>query len=435
MYLRKSVMVLATLLLVLVGCSKEEEKCGPAPLEQEGRREAIIRIALEGAAMLEEEGSTRSAAGRRVSAEGITCRTVPSTRSDGGSDTLYYVVNFEDNAGFALVAADEERPERLLAVTEQGSYEAGATSDNEGFNLYMTLLDRSLILDPDKPREPIDTVEHEHGQYQKEDYYSDWTSKGPYVKVKWGQGAGSTYNWAYPYNKYCITNNGAYCPAGCSVVAVAQIMSYHKKPGSYKLTFDGSNTTRPIDWESLTACVGGSWFDWPYETADEIALLMREIGKRADIKYHLGDYGASLQQSRHAFAAFGYDQYPGRRYTFEDTRRELDAGRPLYMRGDGTNPDTNETVYHAWVVDGYKCRTHYIKEYVDYDYGREYFRDDAISCQYVHINWGYDGANDGYFKSGVFDLAHAYEYDSDFNYIKTVYDYDLQIMTGIWNNK
>lgn len=435
MYLRKSVMVLAAVLLVLVGCSKEEEKCGPAPLEQEGRREAIIRIALEGAAMLEKEGSTRSAAGRRVSAEGITCRTVSSTRSDGGSDTLYYVVNFEDNAGFALVAADEERPERLLAVTGQGSYEAGATSDNEGFNLYMTLLDRSLILDPDKPREPIDTVEHKHGQYQKEDYYSDWTTKGPYVKVKWGQGAGSTYNWAYPYNKYCLNDNGAYCPAGCAAVAIAQIMSYHKKPGSYKLTFDGSNTTRPIDWEALTACVGGSWFDWPYETADEVALLMREIGERADMTYSPEGSGASLQQSRHAFAAFGYDQYPGRRYTFADTRQELDAGRPLYMRGDGHHSDTGAISRHAWVVDGYKCRTHYIKEYVDYDYGREYFRDDAISCQYVHINWGYDGANDGYFKSGVFDLAHAYEYDSDFNYIKTVYDYDLQIMTGIWNSK
>lgn len=430
-------MMLASVLLVLVGCSREEEKCGPAPLEQDVRREAIIRIALEGAAMLEEEGSTRSAAGRRVSAEGITCRTVPSTRSDGGSDTLYYVVNFEDDAGFALVAADEEMTERLLAVTERGKYAAGERSGNEGFDFYVEMLEQTLNYPPIKDSIFIrDSTRREDEPWCTiEDYYSPWTSKGPYVKVKWGQGAGSTYNWAYPYNKYCLNDKGAYCPAGCAAVAVAQIMSYHKKPSSYKLTFDGSNTTKPINWEALTACVGGSWFDWPYETADEIALLMREIGERADMEYSPEGSSASLQQSRHAFAAFGYDQYPGRRYTFADTRRDLDAGRPLYMRGDGTNLNTNETVHHAWVVDGYKCRTHYIKEYIDHDYGREYFRNDVIPCQYVHINWGHDSANDGYFESGVFDLAHAYEYDSDFNYIKTVYDYDLQIMTGIWNNK
>lgn len=156
------------------------------------------------------------------------------------------------------------------------------------------------------------------------------------------------------------------------------------------------------------------------------------------MQYSPKESGTGSHNARQCFASFGYDQNPLRAYNYTDIRTELNTGRPLWMCGEADIVDSEGNTNrkgHAWVLDGYKCRTHYIKEYVDCDYGREYFRNDAISCQYVHINWGHDGANDGYFESGVFDLAHAYEYDSDFNYIKTVYDYDLQIMTGIWNSK
>lgn len=441
LFRRKIAILLAAVLLIMTGCSKEEEMHGPAPLKQEGSREAIIRIALEGIAMLEEEGSTRSAAGRRVNAEDITCRTVPSTRSDEGADTLYYVVNFEDDAGFALVAADEKRPNRLLAVTEQGSYEAGTTSDNEGFNLYVTLLDQSLISGPDNDWMPIDTTAHDLGEYYAEDYYSDWISKGPYVQVKWGQGC-VPFSSNYPYNMFCYENSqDLLCPAGCVTVAIAQIMSYHQKPSSYKITFDGSKQMREFNWEFTTPCIGGIGYPWMnnYLVATELARLFREIGKRASMTYTPTESSATIFGARESFASFGYDQNPQRAYKYADVKTELDAGRPVWMSGqaDGTDKNGNPIkTGHAWVVDGYKQRYHYFREYVEHSDGsRDYYINETTLYGYIHINWGYDGRNNGYFQGDTFELADAYEYDSaSDNYLSEYYQYSLQILTGIWND-
>lgn len=49
-------------------------------------------------------------------------------------DTLLYFVNFADNQGFAVVAADK-RTSPILALIDKGNYKAGnlAQEDNPGF--------------------------------------------------------------------------------------------------------------------------------------------------------------------------------------------------------------------------------------------------------------------------------------------------------------
>lgn len=429
--MKKLGFLIALSLVLLAACSKEEG-CAPLPATERDPRAEIVRIALEGAAMLDRDAETRAAAGRRVRLDGISCRTKPSTRAEGGTDTLYYVVNFEDGAGFALVAADDRLGDRLLAVTEQGSYTAGERSGNDGFDLYVDMLELAANIPiKDSVMMRDSTFREFDKEFEIEDYYSAWHSKTAYVPVKWGQGKAPNYSSIYPYNKYCYNQDGALCPAGCAAVATAQIMAYHKKPGSYKVTFDGSNATKTIDWEALTACVGGLWYYWPIDMADDVALLLREIGKQSNMTYDPKGSSADLQHSRFGFSAFGYDQNPGRKYTFEDVRTDLDAGRPLYMRGDTSNPGEG----HAWVVDGYKYRYHYYRVYKDTENGREYYTNETTLYRYIHINWGWNGSDNGYFQDNVFKVNGAYEYDSmyDPDQNQAEYKYGLMLMTGIWN--
>lgn len=433
--MRNFILFFGWLLLALTACRKEAD-VAPAETSRERNLREVLRIAREGAAMLEDSETTRAAFGRRVDPHGVSCRVSCATRAGEAADTLYYVVNYADEAGFALVAADERIADRLLAVTEQGRYTAGERSGNDGFDLYMEMLERSLdpsLRDSVLVRDTTSTV----GEMKREERYSAWTTIGPYVKVRWGQGNFGFYVPSLPYNKYCYNSAGQLCPAGCAAVAVAQIVSYHKKSAGYKITFDGSNRTKTIDWEALTARVGGYSCYWPETTADDIALLMREIGKRSGMDYTVKQSGADLQQSRYAFSALGYDQNPGRRYTFEDVRKELNAGRPVFIRGDRIDTSTNELEGHAWVLDGYKYRDHIYCDYMEYTDGRrEDIRTTTYTEYYLHINWGENGVGNGYFREGVFDRSKGYEYDTSDNvYTSRDYRYDLEIMTGIWNKK
>ena len=78
-----------------------------------------IEIAMEGLSMLDDT-KTRSQQ-RVVDPSNIEAYVRPSTRS-GAADTLFYVVNFADSAGFAIIAADPAASPQLLAVAESGSY-------------------------------------------------------------------------------------------------------------------------------------------------------------------------------------------------------------------------------------------------------------------------------------------------------------------------
>lgn len=415
-------------------CEKEEMV---TPFEQqEDPLAEVIRIAQEGAAMLG-DAETRSAVGRRIDRSRISCKINPATRAGESDDTLYYVVNYADNAGFAIVSANEEASDgaRLIAVTESGSYTAGEQTDNEGFNMYMDMVNgaRGIIGDVEIDSLPmpglfdtIDVVE----------YYSPWVSQGPFLETKWGQGYKNVsldkyvYNENFPYNKYCYNSEGELCPAGCAAIAVAQIVAYHRYPTSFVVTFDGSNRTQVLNWNSILTHVGAPYNVCTCTSHDALALLIREIGKRSSMDYSPDGSSTTLQQARFAFSYLGYDQNSAQTYSYDLVKANIDLNRPLYMRG------TDRTYGgHAWVVDGYKSRIHYYNEYTIKNGVRYLTYSRTSDLKYIHINWGYDGKNNGYFSNSLFDMARAYEYDSEY-YNNQIYrfDADLQLMTGISHN-
>lgn len=455
--MKKLCLLLGMVALLATACEKEDVV---APIEpQEDALADVIRIAQEGAAMLD-DAETRSAVGRRIDHGRISCKINPATRAGESDDTLYYVVNYADNAGFAIVSANEEAPDgaRLIAVTESGSYTAGETTENEGFNMYMELVERSavtygikdsLIIQP----EPI-------SRNEEVVTYSPWSGVDPLLQVKWGQGKTSWYDdsWtkheneydpAYPYNKYCFDSdtNSILCPAGCVAVAIAQIMSYHRKPSSYMLTYDGSDRIIPLDWDALNSYVGGHYYNWTATAGDTIALWFREIGERADMRYTSDGSGTDIPWARESFATFGYDQLPAVDYNYATIQSELVSGRPVYVRGSRLEVKDNGTIEypgHAWVADGYKVRTKTVEMYKVYSViggeQRELVEQVTSVHRYVHYNWGYDGDCNGFFKDNVFRMNNSSQeaggYDNtgyDNNYNRN-YTYEVLMITGINNN-
>ncbi|MBQ3186614.1 MAG: Spi family protease inhibitor [Alistipes sp.] len=135
----KKIIYLFAFAALFVACEKEE--MSTPPLSVEDPLAEVIRIAQEGAALLD-DAQTRSVVARRIDRSSISCKINPATRAGEADDTLYYVVNYADNAGFAIVSADENASDgaRLIAVTESGSYTAGEKTENEGFNMYVDML-------------------------------------------------------------------------------------------------------------------------------------------------------------------------------------------------------------------------------------------------------------------------------------------------------
>ncbi len=136
-------------------------------------------------------------------------------------DTLFYVVNFANNGGFAILPADD-RTDPIYAIIDEGNFHVDSLQ-NEQNTGFLGFLDESvytLLQDAsgqqNNPRNwqtnpgdlPIDDGGGSGFTHTKERIE-------PMLKTRWGQ--------MEPFNKYCP---GPY--AGCTVIAVSQILSYYK---------------------------------------------------------------------------------------------------------------------------------------------------------------------------------------------------------------
>ncbi len=371
---------------------------------------------------------------RRIDPNRIKPCITTATRS-GESDTLYYVVNFADSAGFALVAADSTSPAPLLAVTEQGNYTPGEVT-NTGFDDYISLLADNTgggnILLPDTLILERDTTSLIIVDTLVVDTYSDWEIYGPYINVKWGQGQSITFNSTFPYNQFCYNKNNELCYAGCYPVAVAQLMTYHRFPPSYILSF-ASNAVRYVNWSLMNSYTGGTYFPWNQTAIDNVSFLIREIGERAHINYTTQGSGVDAEFFASTLGTFGYTSDVLQNYSYYGVIQNLKEERPVLMSGVNS---MNKG--HVWIADGYKSRNLKHQEILVYsDQRQEIMSETTYYYRYLHMNWGYNGNNNGYFADGVYNLNAEYQYDganTPFDNIQYDFQYIVRYIGGIQRN-
>ena len=426
--MRRSCILFLIASLLVVACERSTETSfvpeNETPKMAQSSKISIsdaIKVAMEGISMLD-DAKTRAQL-RVVDLNKTETYIRPATRS-GEADTLFYVINFADSAGFAIIAADPAASPQLLAVAESGNYSPNEAIIDEGPSIPPIdlpvdkyPLPRPRPYPPFTPFVPDTTIT-----------YSDWVTAGPYLEVKWGQHA--------PYNTYCEDSDSQICPTGCVATALAQILSHYQYPNE-------DSDALPITFPSATGCsypnVGSSlllnWSELKQHvvTLDNtscscsetnrtnLAILFRELGQLLDMNYKEEQSDASFGNIINVLTGWGYTCQDHPNYDWDIVRSELDSARLVAMGGERETGITDPA--HAWVIDGYKTRTK-----ITNISGKEY----TETHNYIHINWGWDGKGNGYYLSGIFDTDQYIELDEGVNKANSKnYDRYLTMITGI----
>lgn len=204
----------------------------------------------------------------------------------------------------------------------------------------------------------------------------------PMISSEWEQCA--------PYNNMCPPHNGNIPYTGCVATAMAQIMRYHQWPdkgeGTIQWTCQRDYASHdhifnfedaPFDWGNMLDKYNGNA---TFDQENAVARLMYACGAAAEMQYGYSASGSFLYLGASGLTDYlKYDR--GMEYlesqwiaSLEEWDNicytELSAGRPILYGGENDERHTR----HAFVLDGYSEEGLY------------------------HINWGFGGENNGYFK-------------------------------------
>ena len=201
----------------------------------------------------------------------------------------------------------------------------------------------------------------------------------PMVKTLWNQ--------SEPYNNKCPLVNGKRAVTGCVATALAQIMNYHRYPavgqGSITNSTNGTTldfSTVSFDWDNMADSYSESS---TIEQEDAVATLMYAAGMAVDMRYSSSESGAKSDVIAEAmYKYFNYDKsiftayrdYYGIKDWNDFVYNQLVEYGPVQY--SGTNSQGGG---HSFVCDGYS------------------------SDGYFHINWGWGGVSDGYYKLSALD--------------------------------
>lgn len=323
---------------------------------------------------------------------------VLKSEDDTDMSTLLYIVNFKDSAGYAVLAADSRLPTDIYALTEAGNADeedflSGQDGAEEDFNpldlIYRSALhgnistgrDTTLIPFPD-PTIPI-------GDTLQNIYIGEWviTQWGPWntiinrpamLMTQWGQGS--------PYKDKTGAKD-----AGCTVVAVAQMMAYNQYPthlDGVKMPFDILRTMQHISTISAYA--------------DDVARLYADIFFDCGA-ISFGEMGTLLWPKDVVpyLEKLGYSNVKlyknDSKCDMNKIHISVDKGYPAIVSA----LDANTLKGHTWIVDGHIKQARQGRK-VGEKSGDFYGNINEIR-EYVHCNWGWSGKDDGYYYSGIFN--------------------------------
>lgn len=285
----------------------------------------------------------------------------------------YYVFNVGSNDGFVIVSGDD-RTVDILGYADSGTFDQENVPDGlryllDGYAEQMAWLDarqvkRTAASSASSPaRSPI----------------------APLIASHWDQRA--------PYNNLCPEINGEKTVTGCVATSMAQLMYYHQWPEGSSEAVPGYTTSTAkivqddlvptqFGWSSMTTTYSS---DAVGTAADEVAKLMKYCGWALNMDYGTDVSSAYSEAIPDALKTyFGYDggvRHAYRRcYSYMEwvdlIYSELANNRPVALGGQSMGGG------HSFVCDGYDT-------------------DD-----YFHINWGWGGDSDGYFR---LSLLNPYE--------------------------
>lgn len=346
----------------------------------------------------------------KVKRKMLSCKRVRGRRgapSQQAPDS-YYLFNFADGNGFAVVSADKRDSVDVFVASPEGNIPAEAWSDTGELSYLKSLVDNYHAgMVAKYAASPKKTVRK---QVRRRDPYHNWEgvktttvtcSVGPLLLTRWTQDFPFNYN-TQPYL------------LGCGPVAIGQIMAYHQSPLS--VSVGGQNYS--FDWDSIATIhtVLDALNNIP--NLNKVSSLLASIGAQANAQYGQTVTTIATNVVCDVFNHYGYScsQYIG--YSLPLLKSELLNNRPILMRGNAS--DNN--IGHMWVIDGI-LETHHCEGYVDRDGNpiqntilEEYYYEEDRTYVYMNMGRGLDSHQ---------ELASI-------EHISYLYNIPLQVFSGIF---
>lgn len=289
--------------------------------------------------------------------------------------TYFYVFNVS-TSGFIIVAGDDNVTP-ILGYSDQGVFDSNNIPQNvaKWFEGYKSEI-RSII---EQNIQPTNEIKDEWQSLKNGNTNNSsakaMASVNPLMQTQWNQ---SPY-----YNSLCPGGS----VTGCVATAMAQIMKYW----NYPATGSGFHSYNHQTYGTLSANFGSTTYQWGSmpnsvnSTNNAVATLMYQVGVSVDMNYSpqvSGAYVISAQSPVTNCSEYALKTYFGYKNTLQGVQRanynptqwlnllktELNANRPILYAGFGNGGG------HCFVADGYD------------------------NNDYIHFNWGWGGAFDGYFQ-------------------------------------
>ena len=326
-----------------------------APVGRQQARQAAL-------AFIKSHANANSHALTRASQAALSLNEVASTNA-------YYIFNVGKGQGFVIASADD-RTVDVLGYAEEGTYDEQQCPASLKMLLAQYRQEVRMLNDMPAATKPAATRASRKLQPIE-----------PLLKTTWSQ-----YG---PYNLQTPMHNDKHCVTGCVATAAAQIMGYYQYPKKAPALPAYKAPSAHLQVPELAE----STFEWndilpsyripsTQQQQDAVAKLMRYVGQAVSMDYTADDSGAdSYNVILFLTRLFGYSKDMHRvfrdRYTSEEwcnlIYNELKAKRPVYYFAE----DVVYNYGHAFVCDGYK------------------------EGDFFHINWGWGGQFNGYYRLSV----------------------------------
>lgn len=298
-----------------------------------------------------------------------------------GKPVAYYVFPNGENKGFTIVSGDDRLPE-IVGYSDSGTYSDGNQPEayKAFLEMYQNTVNAALNGNADAAKSVAQARQRAQGVNGK-------------VKVEPLLG-GIMFNQDSPYNKLCPLYDGTYhSVTGCTATAIAQVLAYWKYPATLqadipayttdtrKIRVDGISKGEAYDWEHIRDSYGYNedfTEDYTEEEALAVAKLMLHCG--AAVRMDYGPVSGAFVSEYPLIKYFGYDadliaNLSRHFYSLDEwcglLDAELKAGRPMLYSGGSSESA------HQFVCDG------------------------ADGKGFYHINWGWNGHQDGYFDISI----------------------------------
>lgn len=320
----------------------------------------------------------------------------------GQSDAFYVCDAGKD--GFAIISGDE-RMTPVLGFVRHGQFDAAdiPAAMRELLDSYAKEYEALCSGKPlRRERRRIEGIQEQ---------------VGPLITTQWGQTA--------PFNNRCPNVGGQQTITGCVAISSAQTLRYYQYPDS--ATGDVSYVTKtflvPIE-DSLAYYK----FDWPnirdiykngatQEECDAVANLVYACAIAAEMDFGIQESSTSgTKQTKALVENFGYDPDIAEiRKDYMTTNEwqtlmvnELNSERPVVYAAKSPRSGG-----HSFIVDGYKA-------------------DEEGGYPFYHMNWGWEGYLDNYFKLSCLEVGN-YDFIQEHEAIINIKpDNGTRDMESIW---